>query len=119
MLKCLQIIKILRFGAFWISRKKDEAKCRYCPKLLSCKGGSTVRLKRHLEKVHNIILQNECEDDLPNKKLCIQSNLDSMIKKKYHWMNGCLLAACFAAVDGFSIRRTTKSDQTCELLREK
>ena len=52
--------------------------CRHCHKLLLCKGSSTVGLKRHLDKVHNIFLHQQ--NELPNKKNCIQSSLDSMIK---------------------------------------
>ena len=79
------------------------AKCRHCPKLILCKGGTTVGLKRHLEKVHNMILQKKCEDESPNKKHCIQSNLDSMIKK----ISLSERLACFA--DGFSLRERKKN----------
>ena len=53
-------------------QKKDEAKCRDCLKLLSCKGGFTVGLKRHLEKVHNLIFQKEGEDEPLNKENIIR-----------------------------------------------
>ena len=72
-------------------------------------------MKRYLEKVHNITLQKVCEDEPLNKKLCIQSNLGSMIKK----ISLDERLTCFEAVDVFSIRRTMKSAQTYEFLREK
>ena len=78
MLKCLQILKLLWFGAILISRKKMKQNVEIV--LNDYHGSSTVVLKRHLKKVHNIIFQKECEDEPLNKKLCIQSNLDSMIK---------------------------------------
>ena len=61
-------------------QKNGKVKCKHCPKVLLYKGDSTVALKRHREKVHNIS-QKEYEDEPPNKKHCIQSNLNSMIKK--------------------------------------
>ena len=76
MLKWLQILKLLWFGAILISRKKTKQNVEivleyYC-----------VKTVLQLEKVHNIILQKECEDEALKKKPCVQSNLDSMIKKK-------------------------------------
>ena len=86
-------------------KKADEAQCKHCPKILLCKGGSTVGLKNHLEKIQDIVLSKEEEPS--NKKRCVQSTIDSMTKK----VSLGERLAYFAAIDGFSLNAITKSNQ--------
>lgn len=106
-------LKTSKVWSYFDLKKADEAQCKHCPKILLCKGGSTVGLKRHLEKIHNIILNKEEEPS--TKKRCVQLTIDSMTKKV---SLGERLAR-FAAIDGFSINAITESDQIRELLRDK
>ena len=81
MLKSIQILKLLWFGAILIFRKKMKQNVvivlnYYNVNCYNVKAVSSVGLKRHLEKVYNIIFEKECEGEPPNKKLCIQSILD-------------------------------------------
>ena len=87
-------LKTSKVWSYFDLKKADEAQCKDCAKILLCKGGSTVGLKRHLEK---IILSKEKEPS--NKKRCVQLTIDSMTKKV---SLGERLAR-FAAIDGFSI----------------
>ena len=65
-------LKTLKVWSYFDLKKADEAQSKHCPKILlwwfsmvptvvttfstTCtEGGSTVRLKRHLEKIHDII----------------------------------------------------------------
>ena len=105
-------LKTSKVWSYFDLKEADEAQCKHCPKILLCKGGSTVGLKRHLEKIHSIILSKEEE---PSNKTRVQLTIDSMTTKV---SLGERLAR-FAAIDGFSIIAITKSNQICELLHGK
>ena len=92
-------LKTSKVWNYFDLKKADEAQCKHCSKVLLCKGGSTVGLKRVFEQIHDIILT----------------------KKKNHQIKVSLVErlASFAAIDGFSINAITKSNQICELLRDK
>ena len=72
-------LKTLKVWSYFDLKKADKAHCKHCPKILLCKGGSTVGLKKHLEKIHDIILSKEEEPS--NKTRCVQLKIDSMTKK--------------------------------------
>lgn len=102
----------------WKEFKKlpgERAQCLKCPQIISCKGGSTSGLWRHLENKHN--LQNQSGSNaVPSKQSKMitapapapsakQSTLIPFLKRK----SLSEVVSRLAATDGFSISAICKS----------
>lgn len=90
---------------------KDQARCRKCPKMLSCKGSSTSSLLNHIRNIHNIDIPSKlhCDDEgaIPSSsKIHVNNPLTKYVSKNESI--GEIFARCVAE-DGISVRALRKS----------
>ena len=77
----------------------DKASCIHCTKKISCKGGSTCGLFRHLKSKHNLSLENN-DQPCTFKKAKIQpKSILSFLNVKKEILQSAV--SRLAAVDGF------------------
>ena len=95
----------------YFERMGEKAKCLQCKpaKILTCCGGSTSALRKHLISVHRIKLTDAQEDkqDMQAKRVRIYDNQHSIIEYRKQQSLGEL--AQLAAEDGFSFLRIVQS----------
>lgn len=87
-------------------KNENNAKCNICQRILSCKNSSTSGLIRHLEIIHNILV---------NKKRLSRENVDVIAKKTVKTTTNIpqqsleAIVAKLAASDGMSMRTIANS----------
>ena len=90
------------------SHVDDEATCQHCHKKLSCKGGSTSGLFRHLKSKHSLSLNEEQPSSSKKPKIQqSQKSIMSFVDVKKEKLPS--IVSQLAAVDGFSIHAICKS----------
>ena len=95
----------------------DKAKCIHCSQNISCKGGSTSGLFRHLKSKHNLN-SSESKDQPCSKKVKVQQkSILPFVSVKKESLQG--IVSQLAAVDGFSIHSIDKSKFIRESLSAK
>ena len=78
----------------------NEGTCKHCRKNISCKGGSTSGLLRHLKSKHSLSLEVE-ERPFTAKKVKIQQkSITSFVNIKKESLQ--TIVSQLAAVDGFA-----------------
>ena len=96
----------------YFERMGEKARCLQCKpeKILTCCGGSTSALRKHLISVHSIKLTDAQEDkqDMQAKRVRIKDNQHSIIEYRKQQSLGEILAQ-LAAEDGFSFLRIAQS----------
>ena len=95
----------------------DKAKCIHCSPSMSCKGGSTSGLSRHLKSKHNLN-SSESEDQPCSKKVKVQQKSTlPFVSVKIESLKG--IVSQLAAVYDFSIHSVGKSKFIRESLSAK
>ena len=95
----------------------DKAKCIHCSQNISCKGGSTSGLFRHLKSKHNLN-SSESKDQPCSKKVKVQQkSILPFVSVKKESLQG--IVSQLAAVDGFSLHSIGKSKFIRESLSAK
>ena len=85
----------------------DKVKCIHCSQNMSCKGGSTSGLFRHLKSKYNLD-SSESEDQPCSKKVKVQQeSISPFVSVKKESLQG--IVSQLAAVDGFSIHSIGKN----------
>ena len=85
----------------------NEGTCKHCRKNISCKGGLTSGLWRHLKLKHSLSLEDEERPVTPKKVKIQQKSITSFVNIKKESLQTIVLQ--LAAVYGFSIHAICKS----------
>jgi hypothetical protein len=103
--------------------QKESARCKHCPRQISCKWSNITELARHLERVHDIYIDKKTVEKFTNAKclnrakrirIC-QPSILNFVKKQ----SLLEIVARLVAKDSFSIRGITGSNSIREYIAQK
>lgn len=100
---------------------KEKARCRKCPKLLSCKGSSTSALLNHIRNVHNINVSSNSNNNEGEEADRSATKNESFPLLRYVSQKesiGEIFARCVAE-DGLSVRALKRSKVVLAYLHSK